>query len=320
MRARRLPPRTFAQRPCARRQDIKKAVGLTAPWFDELLQRYTVGTVDEVHFESFVEFLETGRAPPASLSTECPRCADSESERARARARARDRATTSCDLARSQANSERPDVRGREFTIWRAERASTAAVRERDGRRRCVVPSSARAHFRRARSSRDGRVRSAGTVASSHDSIYPDVLPCMGFKPNDDQSIVLHKGTDIAPQNRCPLVARLARVSRCESLFSHTRPLQQLSAARSATTTLAKARDVPAGAHHPIHHGARATRGRRRCLFPLPDVGLSQVDMDGGVQELVETERSSTEVRVWDPCRPGDGRGNVRGLSLARAL
>ena len=73
---------------CACHQDIKKAVGLTAPWFDELLQRYTVGTVDEVHFESFVEFLETGRAPPAALSTNCPRRA-TESARACARARCR---------------------------------------------------------------------------------------------------------------------------------------------------------------------------------------------------------------------------------------
>jgi len=29
------------------REDIKQAVGLTAPWFDDLLQRYTVGSMDE---------------------------------------------------------------------------------------------------------------------------------------------------------------------------------------------------------------------------------------------------------------------------------
>jgi hypothetical protein len=54
------------------REDIKTAVGLTAPWFDELLQRYAADSMNEVHFESFVEFLETGQMPPTKTVAGAP--------------------------------------------------------------------------------------------------------------------------------------------------------------------------------------------------------------------------------------------------------
>ena len=47
------------------REDIKAAIGLTAPWFDELLAHYTCGALDEVGFDLFVDFLATGALPPA---------------------------------------------------------------------------------------------------------------------------------------------------------------------------------------------------------------------------------------------------------------
>mmetsp|Transcript_10963 Transcript_10963/g.29410 ORF Transcript_10963/g.29410 Transcript_10963/m.29410 type:complete len:192 (+) Transcript_10963:70-645(+) len=45
--------------------DIKDCIGLTSPWFDELLARVAGDVVGEVVFSSFVSFLETGSLPEA---------------------------------------------------------------------------------------------------------------------------------------------------------------------------------------------------------------------------------------------------------------
>ena len=87
------------------------------------------------------------------------------------------------------------------------------------------------------------------TTAASHEPVYPDVLPCMGFKPSDGQSIIPHKGTVLAPQN------------------SYRRP----------------------GPHRPLWR-------KRETFLQERIVQYTTVDAEGGVQELVETERSSTEV------------------------
>lgn len=41
-----------------------------------------------------------------------------------------------------------------------------------------------------------------GIVAASTDSLYPDVLKCMGFKQSDGRAVVLHKGTGVALKGR----------------------------------------------------------------------------------------------------------------------
>ncbi|KAJ1455168.1 hypothetical protein M885DRAFT_520413 [Pelagophyceae sp. CCMP2097] len=67
-----------------RRDDIKRAIGLTAPWFDDLLRAYAPapppgaaqGAPDEVRFDYFVDFLSKGSVPPASKP--CPDAAPAE--------------------------------------------------------------------------------------------------------------------------------------------------------------------------------------------------------------------------------------------------
>ena len=54
-----------------RAEDIKAAVGLSQPWFDDLLTRIAGGnTVGEIAFDTFVDFLETGAVPTVATVAE----------------------------------------------------------------------------------------------------------------------------------------------------------------------------------------------------------------------------------------------------------
>ena len=54
-----------------RAEDVKKAVGLTQPWFDDLLVRIAGGnTLGEIEVDSFVGFLETGSVPTVASVAE----------------------------------------------------------------------------------------------------------------------------------------------------------------------------------------------------------------------------------------------------------
>ena len=43
--------------------DIKAAIGLATPWFDDLLLRISENDVGDLDFDSFVDFLESGELP-----------------------------------------------------------------------------------------------------------------------------------------------------------------------------------------------------------------------------------------------------------------
>ncbi|KAH8059430.1 hypothetical protein JL722_5459 [Aureococcus anophagefferens] len=254
------------------REDIKAAIGLTAPWFDELLAHYTCGALDEVGFDLFVDFLATGALPPAPP------------------------AAAPAAAAKLPAGALAPASPSRA--------AAPASPSKRRRRRSPGAPQDAARVAGRARAAGAAR-RSPFAPAPPSPSSLPPLETAAAPAPAKSlfrepvaeapSPVVAEAPSPVVAEAPSPVVAASPSAAPVRvATLDELEPVDEC-----ALAVLPGDAVIAAGDHLKFRRpGPAKPLWRKREVVVLQEriVQYTTVDVSGAVQELVETERSSTEV------------------------
>ena len=249
------------------REDIKAAIGLTAPWFDELLAHYTCGALDEVGFDLFVDFLATGALPPAPPGR---RGAAAPPQKLPAARRA---APASPSRAAAPASPSKAPASPKPRRAPRTPPASPGAP---------APPGAAGA-------------RPAAPAPPSPSSLPPlETVAAPAPAKSLFREPVAEAPSPVVAEAPSPVVASApspapVRVATSDEL----EPVDEF-----ALAVLPGDAVIAAGDHLRFRRPgpAKPLWRKREVVLQERIVQYTTVDVSGAVQELVETERSSTEV------------------------